>query len=160
FWVGDIAAVGNITQDMAQRGEATGLDRWRKYTAGLRVEPAGPGSEAIGGVGSLSYEDMLVYLRRIRAYLYLGTQPASYTLGLIEAMLSGVPVVPVSWNVPSLDWMWLAHLWEADEIVDSKMHPDNAPLVLRTMLSDKEYARHQGELGRARGLDLFDVAKI
>jgi glycosyltransferase involved in cell wall biosynthesis len=38
---------------------------------------------------------MRAYLRRCRAYLYTGTQPAPYTLGLMEAMMTGVPVVSI-----------------------------------------------------------------
>jgi glycosyltransferase involved in cell wall biosynthesis len=58
--------------------------------------PAGPGSEVLrGGVGSLEYDAMRRYLRHTRAYLYTGTRPASYTLGLIEAAMTGVPVVVI-----------------------------------------------------------------
>lgn len=43
---------------------------------------------------------MREYLRHLRAYLYTGTNPASYTLGLIEALMTGVPTVsigPAAW---------------------------------------------------------------
>lgn len=105
-WIGDDAVVGNVTQDMANRGEACGYTFWKEATAGLPAKPAGPGSEVMpGGVGSLSYEEMLDYLRHIRVYLYTGTRPASYTLGLLEAGFSGVPIVsigPNAFGVPSL----------------------------------------------------------
>ena len=39
--------------------------------------PLGPGSEVIGGPGALSYDEMKGWLRKARAYLYTGTQPAS-----------------------------------------------------------------------------------
>ena len=68
-----------------------GLYYYLEATRGLYARPAGPGSERLRGVGSLSHEDMLDYLRRCRVYLYTGTQPASYTLGLMEAMLTGIP---------------------------------------------------------------------
>ena len=93
-WNGEERVVGNITQDMAKRGDACGLGFWDEATKLLPTKPAGPGSEAlIGGIGQLTYEDMRAYLRRIRVYLYTGTRPASYTLGLIEAMMTGTPVV-------------------------------------------------------------------
>jgi hypothetical protein len=98
-WVGDQYVVGNVTQDMRNRGDSCGYGFWLAATAGLPTRPAGPGSEALlGGVGALEYDAMLDYLRHLRVYLYTGTQPASYTLGLMEAMLSGVPVVSIGAN--------------------------------------------------------------
>jgi hypothetical protein len=52
------------------------------------------------------------YLRRIRAYLYTGTQPASYTLGLIEAMMTGVPVVSIGPD----HMTWQRDLFEGHEL--------------------------------------------
>lgn len=101
-WLGDDPVVGNITQDMAGRGDHCGLSFWLNATDGLPVRPAGKGSEVLpGGAGELTYPGMLDYLRHLRTYLYTGTRPASYTLGLIEAMLSGIPVVSIdaaSWG--------------------------------------------------------------
>jgi hypothetical protein len=39
------------------------------------------------------------WLRKARCYCYTGTQPASYTLGLIEALMTGIPTVSIgpSW---------------------------------------------------------------
>ena len=159
-YIGDVVAVGNVTQDMARRGEACGLDRWQRITHGLPTQPAGPGSEALGGIGALGYADMLGYLRHIRTYLYLGTQPASYTLGLIEAMLSGVPVVPVAWEVPGLDWQWLGHLWEAHDIIPLSPVKDAAQGFLGACLADKDFAAMRGEEHRQRAIELFDVATV
>ena len=94
-WHGSDPVVGNVTQNMAERADACGLAFWQGSTAGLPVRPAGPGSQRIGGTGPLSYEQMREYLRAIRCYLYTGTRPASYTLGLIEALMTGVPVVSI-----------------------------------------------------------------
>lgn len=157
---GSTVAIGNITQDMVNRGEACGLDRWNRITAGLAVQPAGPGSMSLrDGIGALSYDEMLDYLRRIRVYLYLGTQPASYTLGLMEAMLSGVPVVPVPWQAPGLDWRWLAELWEANEIVPS-VGLDDPQDALRYLMRHLDAAVHFGGECRQRAIELFDVATV
>src|SRR5207344_2678522 len=105
-WTGQERVVGNITQDMAKRGDACGLSFWDEATHLLPTKPAGPGSEAlIGGIGQLTYDEMRDYLRRIRVYLYTGTRPASYTLGLIEAMMTGTPVLcigPGAFQPPQL----------------------------------------------------------
>ncbi len=155
-WTGDEIAVGNVTQNMDLRGEHCGYPFWLAATEGLPVKPAGTGSERIGGTGELSYPDMLDYLRRIRVMLYTGTQPASYTLGLMEAMLTGVPVVSMS---PST--LWIPGLFEGPEIVNGQGHsPESANGQLRWLLNDPESATERSAAIRQRAVDLFDVATV
>ncbi len=156
-WLGDKIAVGNITQNMAQRGDACGYGHWLEFTRGLPTMPAGPGSEALGGIGELSYPDMVDYLRHIRAYLYTGTHPASYTLGLMEAMLSGVPTIAVPWMTGLNE---LNRLFEAPDILPRAPVPDAIPGYLRTVLEEPEMAARHGEDCRQRALELFDVAVV
>lgn len=95
-WTGEDARVINVTQSLRQRDPFTNYGFWREATKDLPATPLGPGSEDIGGPGALAYDEMKDWLRRGRAYLYTGTQPASYTLGLIEALMTGIPVVSIS----------------------------------------------------------------
>jgi hypothetical protein len=169
-WTGEDAVVGNLTQNMAQRGEHVGLPFWLAATEGLPVRPAGPGSEQLrGGIGALDYQSMREYLRRCRAYLYTGTIPASYTLGLIEAMLTGTPVV----SIGPKTWGKLAHpdLFEGDELAHidpitfaggdfDPNEPAWANLVLQALLNDADGARVMSHLQRQRAIDLFDVRKV
>lgn len=67
-WVGDGVWVGNVTQNMAGRGEWVGRSYWGRATADLPTRLAGPGSEQMGGTGVLSYTELLSYLDRTRAY--------------------------------------------------------------------------------------------
>lgn len=94
-WTGEEPVVVNVTQRLKQRDPWTNYRFWTEATAGLPTMPVGEGSEEIGGTGRVSYEDMKSWLRRGRAYLYTGTQPASYTLGLLEALMTGIPVVSI-----------------------------------------------------------------
>jgi hypothetical protein len=94
-WTGEEPVVINITQQLYQRDPYTNWGFWEQATHGLNRMPLGPGSEAIGGPGALTYDEMRAWLRKARCYLYTGTQPASYTLGLIEAMMTGIPVVSI-----------------------------------------------------------------
>lgn len=101
--------VANVTQDMAGRGEHCGLTFWIRATAGLSSMPAGPKSQELpGGIGPLTHDSMLAYLAHAGAYLYTGTVPTSYTLGLMEALLVGVPVVSISGDA----WMGPGRLFE------------------------------------------------
>lgn len=157
-WNGFEARVANVTQDMRQRGDWVGLTFYLQATQGLRAEPAGKGSEQLpGGLGKLDYGYMLGYLAQSRAYLYTGTIPASYTLGLIEAMLVGVPIVSIGPDA----WMGPGELLEAHELVGlwSDM-PDVAGRHLRDLLHDGAYAAATGERQRAKALELFDVKQV
>ena len=156
-WHGTDAVVGNITQHMAQRGDACGFDFWREATTGLDAQPAGPGSQEMpGGVGELDYEAMREYLRRIRVYLYTGTRPASYTLGLMEAMLTGAPVVAMG-----ADAFVPRELYEAHNITllgfDS---PDKARRMVRNLLGDRDWAAGIGRGQQLRARELFALDKI
>lgn len=164
-WIGDDPVVGNVTQNMAGRGEFCGLYFWLAATKGLSVKPAGLQSEPLpGGIGALSYPDMIDYLRHIRAYLYTGTQPASYTLGLIEALLTGVPVV----SMGSGPW-WIPDLFEGPEIArpanmgDADYHP-NDPAWVRALLTellspDSDAVDHFRDQ-RQRAIEMFGIETI
>ena len=157
-WVGDDLVVGNVTQHMKQRGDSCGYWTWAAVTQDLPTKPAGPGSEVLaGGIGELSYTVMLEYLRHLRVYLYTGTQPASYTLGLMEAMLSGVPVVSIEPN----RFGWAERLFEGHEIARY-----SAPEVLglRTALSDmlqfNQTAENASRAARQRAIELFGIEMV
>lgn len=156
-WTGDNIAVGNVTQNMAQRGAACGYEVWTALTKGLPTMPAGPGSEALGGIGALAYDEMIDYLRNLRAYLYTGTIPASYTLGLIEAMLSGVPVVAPSWDT---GFLTLDTMYEAREILPRKPVTEGIPAYFKALFADWHMAKRHGEECRQAAIGLFDVATV
>lgn len=156
-WNGEQAVVGNLTQNMLERGEAVGLSFYLAATKDLPAKPAGPGSERLpGGIGTLDYDRMRQYLRLCRAYLYTGTIPASYTLGLIEAMLSGVPVV----TMHGQNWGPLADLYEAGEITGAAAYtPEEARGWLeRLVTNEPDHLRSQGV--RQRAVDLFGMDAI
>jgi hypothetical protein len=85
---------------------------------------------------------MRATLRRARAYLYTGTQPASYTLGLIEAMMTGVPVVSIG---PS--WMRVFpyghELFEGHELATGDDTTPAVQRMLRPTLDDLGFARRR-----------------
>lgn len=95
-WTGEEPVVINVTQHLRARDPYTNWWFWEAATEGLLRMPLGPGSEDIGGPGALTYDEMKAWLRRGKVYLYTGTQPASYTLGLMEAMMTGIPVVSIA----------------------------------------------------------------
>jgi len=152
-WTGHEPFIANVTQDMAGRAEACGLTFYLEATANLPARPAGPRSDLLpGGVGSLDYEEMRAYLRASRAYLYTGTQPASYTLGLIEAMMTGTPVV----SIGAADFG--TPLFEP--IAPVARNSDEARAMLRALLDDPDLAAAMSENARQRAIQLFDLDAV
>lgn len=155
-WIGDDQNVGNITQNLDQRGDHCGLPFWQAATKGLPTKLAGLGSERLGGIGTLAYPAMLDYLRHLRVFLYMGTEPASYTLALMEVMLAGTPIVSVG---PG--GKWLPPLFEAHELVGRGFDdPLLAKGELAWLLGDDASAAAASAEMRARGVALFGAETI
>ena len=151
-WTGEWPGVINFTQHLRQRDPYTNWGFWEAATQGLRREALGPGSEAIGGKGELSLEDMHKWLRHARCYLYTGTQPASYTLGLIEAMMTGIPVVSIGPSHMQI-FPYGPDLFEGHEIAGiGSDNPTEANTILRAYLNDPHLAAAEGAKGRARAI--------
>ena len=148
--------IANVTQHMVARGDACGYSFYLAATKDLPAKPAGPGSKALpGGIGPLDYDEMRQYLRRARAYIYTGTYPASYTLGLIEAMLSGVPVVSIGPKA------FGSELFEGHDIVGWGFDdPTTAAKWLRHYLDDPELAATDSPLVREKAAYFFGMDTI
>jgi hypothetical protein len=159
-WTGESPQVLNITQELRRRDPYTNWAYWEAVTAGLNRVPAGPGSEEIGGTGEVSLPVMKQLLRQLRCYLYTGTQPASYTLGLIEAMMTGIPVISIGPSHMRI-FPYGPAMFEGHEITrlghDS---PAGARDAIQSMIKDWDLARSIGAEQRTRAIDLFGMATI
>ena len=103
---------------------------------------------------------MRLELRANRAYLYTGTQPASYTLGLIEAMMTGIPIVSIG---PA--WMKVfpygPALFEGHEITQRYSNsPIEAGRLLSALLDNEKLAMQISAVQRARAIGLFSKQTI
>lgn len=156
-WSGWDETVANVSQDMVSRGEWCGLTWYLRATEGLRASPAGSGSELLpGGLGKLSNEGMLAYLRRARVYAYGGTHPASYTLALIEALMVGIPVI----SIGARSWMGPDALFEAPALTGAAYDdPYEAGRELGHLLRDPQRARYISGKQQASA-ELFDIATV
>jgi len=159
-WTGSNIMVGQVSQHSPEphgRDLFTNWQWFERATAGLPRSFAGPHSEKVGGLGELSYDAMRQYLRELRCYCYTGTVPASYTLGFIEAMMTGTPIVSIS-----KDRMWAGPmLFEADEIaLLSYYYPADANAMISHFLEDYELACVASVQQRERAIELFGVDRI
>jgi hypothetical protein len=154
-WHGSEATVIQVTQHLRQRDPYTNWGFWEQATRGLNRTPLGPGSEAIGGPGSLSYADMQEWLRKARVYLYTGTQPASYTLGLIEAMMTGIPVVSIGPSHHNV-FPYGPLLFEGHEIAEVSFDdPNKARSLVESYLRSPSIAELVGKGQRQHAIELF-----
>jgi hypothetical protein len=161
-WTGEWPGVIQVTQHLRQRDPYTNWSFWEAATNGLNRMPLGPGSEVIGGPGSLTYDEMKAWLRKARVYLYTGTQPASYTLGLIEAMMTGIPVVSIG---PSHMRVFpYGHLlFEGHELAGIGQASDDPKIAAQTLgeyLAFPEQAAYTSEAQRKRAIELFGIDTI
>lgn len=168
-WVGDSPTVIQISQKLRQREPFTNWAYWDTATRDLARLPIGEGSDAIGGLGKVKYQVMQNALHSARAFLFTGSQPASYTLGLIEAMHAGIPTISVG---PA--WMRVlydqgeggtphtaADLFEGHELAPYGFDdPNEAHQLLRTLLADYDVAAATSRETTSIAQRLFDRATI
>ena len=159
-WTGSEPVVINVTQHLRARHPYTNYTFWDESTRGLTRMALGPGSEVHGGTGPLSEDDMKGWLRKARSYLYTGTQPASYTLGLIEAMMTGIPVVSIGPSYMGV-FPYGPDLFEGHEIAIASAHdPEEAHGMLAHLLDNRGVAHEASRRTRERALELFGKEKI
>ena len=168
-WTGENPVVLNIAQHDAiphARDEWLNWRFWEEATRGLPRIFAGPHSEKVGGLGTQTLDEMKALLRTSRAYLYTGTQPASYTLGLIEAMMTGIPVVSIGPDRMTI-FPYGPDLFEGHEICEQTpengwTHNDAAEIggTLTFLLESPDDAELWSDEGRRRAIQLFGMDTI
>ena len=164
-WIGDNLVVGNLAQhDTVPHGRDDFLS-WpylTEVTEGLDLVFGGPNSEKVGGLGALTYTQMQNFLCHLRAFVCTGTAPASYTLGLMEAMMTGTPTIamPLGMGWTSANQLFF-DLYEASDIVDQGIIATiDVRRFLRRLIEDPREAAAVSYAGRARAIDLFSEDKI
>jgi hypothetical protein len=165
-WVGAGNEVITFAQDMQHRAEFCNYDAFITITQGFNTKIYGPHNEGSGDLngGLLSYADLQQKMRDARVYVYTGTQPASYTLNLIEAMMTGIPIVaigPVMANSLNLRNGINGDLYEIPDIITNGVNGFWADSIaemrerITYLLNDVRAARRIGEMGRSRAIELF-----
>lgn len=168
-WIGAGNEVITFAQNMKHRGEFCNYQAFEEIAEGFNAHVYGPKNENAGDLngGYMTYGEMQQKLRDGRVYIYTGTQPASYVLNLIEAMMTGIPVIALgpkhgnSLN-PKTD------LYEIPDIITTGVNgfvSDDIKEIrkwVQLLLNDLKLARRIGEMGRQRAIELFgrEVIKL
>ena len=93
-WVGSDSSVLYLANDILSRKEACHYNWFVKTRIEDKWWLAGSINEQCGsGAVKFSYEELISRMRKTRLFFNLGTDPAPYTLGLIEAAMVGMPIV-------------------------------------------------------------------
>ena len=158
-WTGEGEYVLGFGQDYVQRDPWTNYRFFKAATEGLPTRIIGPGSEDYGGPGEVPFDDLRKELRRARVFCYTGTQPASYTLGLVEAMMTGTPTVSIGPKWFDI-FPYGPQMFEGHELVQHAYDdPSEARNVLQHFLDrDAEHDRRQSDFMRLQRTNagLFD----
>lgn len=166
-WTGETKRVLHIGQDVIKRREHCSYDFYEQMTRPFLRTLIGNGSEVVPwGRGRVSFDDMRAALRDHRCFFYTGTHPASYTLGFIEAMMTGIPVVASGPNNGNNLRAFPGHaLYEVDSLLDgtnglASDDPFEIQEYITNLMLDRTYAANVGAKGRELAIRLFGVETI
>ena len=168
-YVGDKEQVMTIAQAMCNPGRERELS-WGIYNKVVKDLPAklfGLGNECAGDLwgGQLGYDEMKSELRQNRCYFYTGTKPAPYTLGFIEAMMTGIPIVAIGRGI-AYDEFYEQDTYEASDLIQSGVNGfasdkiDELRDYIKELLNNQRFAKKISVEGRNTAVKLFGKAII
>jgi hypothetical protein len=162
---GKIMAIG---QSFKSRNDSLNYDIFEKATDSVDRVVYGPHNEDMGNLwgGCPDYDGLRDALRQHSAYFYTGTYPASYTLGFIEAAMSGQPMIALGdrlGNGPHLQEQRTYEVAELLKCYDAGVTGDSVhelrQRVSEIMTNEKLRRKYSNNI-RDMALDLFDEKKI
>lgn len=167
-WNGSEVRVINFSQSLKGRRDFCHYDEIMALMAGFPSMIYGTGNEDLGELngGELSYEGQLKKYRDARLMIYGGTWPASYTLSLIEAMMTGTPVVAIGKSMAHIEKFEQFDFYEVPDIIENNesgfCHEDipNLRNAVQALLADEGLARKISAGARKRAIELFGKDKI
>lgn len=113
------------------------------------------------GRGQIAYPALKEVLRAARVFVTVGSLPGPYTLGLVEAMMTGCPVVTIDAASWAKQHPWVQPMYETDSILAPcgfVCAPDKAAQQIRTLLAAPEAELQQiSARTRARAIELFGI---
>jgi hypothetical protein len=166
-WNGKDKVLINFTQSLKKRGNHCGYSTFMEVSHDVSAKVYGVANEDLGDLwgGCVSYEEQKRILRDSRVYFYYGTAPASYTLSLMEAMMTGIPVVAAGSGFTKN----LYPEQNTNEIEDIIVNGKNGYVSnsiselkkdIELLMEDYDLAKEIGRAGRKTAINLFGKEKI
>lgn len=151
-WRGELARGITVINHLGQRGRRLGADLFGRVREQLPLDLLGMGSEALGGLGELPLHRVPALCASYRFFFH----PVRYTslgLGLLEAMMLGMPVVALATTeTPKVI------VDGASGYVDSD--PSRLVDCMRELLKDYRLAARIGEQARQRTLERHSIVRF
>jgi glycosyltransferase involved in cell wall biosynthesis len=157
-----------LAQNMQVRAEHCNFEAFKSITDGFPAKLYGSSNEISGELsgGFQTYDNMKQLMRDNRAYIYTGTQPASYTLNFIEAFMTGIPMVCIGEQLGNSLHISGGNLYEIGNIIKNGENgyiSDNIAELrgyAEELLNNPDLAQKVGKNGRYTAIELFGKDKI
>ena len=149
---GDLARGVTVINHLKQRGRRLGADVFERVRSQVPLDLVGMDAEAMGGVGEIRNMDLAERVSHYRFFF----NPIRYTslgLAVIEAMMSGVPVVGLATT-------------ELVTVIDNEVNgyvairEEALVPVMHRLLKDPGLARAWGKAGRQLAQERFGIERF
>lgn len=151
-WRGELARGITVINHLESRGRRLGADIFALAREQLPLDLLGMGSETLGGLGELPLHDLPALCERYRFFFH----PVRYTslgLGLIEAMMLGMPVVALATTeMPNVIENGLSGFIDTD--------PDRLVDRMRELLKHHRIAAQLGARAREQALKKYSIDRF
>jgi hypothetical protein len=161
-WTGSDMSVLTVNQSLKQRWQACNYGLWEDVTKDLPRRLLGPGNDGIAGWGGkVDTATLQAAMREHRAYFYVGTHPASYTLNFMEAWMTGIPIVALGPKTGNASYFAGHDLYEVPSLIDNGVnglyadHPGELKSHLEDLLRNPGRAALLGRAGRQAAIKYF-----
>lgn len=167
-WNGNNNRVITLAQAMQKRGEFCNFKAFDDATRGFNRTVFGADNDDLGELwgGQLDYESLKKELRDNRVFFYTGTQPASYTLSFIEAMMTGIPIVAVGNEIGNSMFKNEMDTYEVPDIIENGTFGycadrwEDLRDYVNDLMQDHEKAKKISAAARERAIQLFGKETI
>jgi hypothetical protein len=167
-WVGEKKRVINFTQSLLGRRYFCHYDEIMAATEGFDRIVYGVGNNDLGELngGELPYEKAKEEMRANRVFFYGGTWPASYTLGFIEAWMTGIPIVAIGRSMAESDRFEKFNFYEIPNLIDNGMDGFYAETIgdlknyIDMLMKKPKLATSISRRGRNKAISIFGKDKI
>jgi len=151
-WTGELPRGVSAINNLDVRGRRLGADVYLRLREEIAVDLVGMGSDRLGGLGALNRFELPSLFARYHFYLH----PVPYTslaMALIEAMMSGLPVVGLATTE-------LPTVIRNGENGFVATNPDELVEPMRRLASDRELAGRLGAEARRTAIARFGIERF
>ncbi|MBT2618559.1 MULTISPECIES: glycosyltransferase [unclassified Bacillus (in: firmicutes)] len=165
-WNGNNNQIMALNQSMKQRAVDCNYDFFHKTCKGFPVKLFGGGNEGLPeSAGKITYEQLKQEMRDNRIFFYTGTQVTSYTLGFIEAFMTGIPIVSIGEKQGNHQF-YKQQTFEIQDIIENGKEgyvSDNISelkMYISELMNNHQFAKEISDRARIKAINLFGKDNI